>query len=96
MVTSARLGIRGISCAVRCGPRSSLRSRNGAGLLERLAKAGIIVETEMQSAVLHDADHVDEGALVFVAEIGQVFREVRKIVADTDLEVLAQVAVYGD
>src|SRR5262245_28215040 len=44
---------------------------------------------------LHRPDHVQEEALVVVAQVRQVVREIREVIAGTDLEMLAQVAVDG-
>ena len=45
---------------------------------------------------LHGANHVDEHALLVVAQIRQIFGEIREVVADAELHVLTDVAVTGD
>ena len=42
---------------------------------------------------LERADQVEEDAVVVVAQVRQVVREVREVVADPDLEVVSQVPV---
>ena len=44
--------------------------------------------------MLHRAGNTQEHAAVIVAEVGQVIREVGEVVAQTDLEVVAEVPGY--
>src|SRR5215813_4558532 len=47
----------------------------------------------LSAELSHRADHVEEDAVVVVAQVRQVFREVGEVVSDAHLEVLPEVAV---